>query len=104
KRLPWLYVNLGTAFLAASVVGLFESIIAKITILAVYLPVVAGQGGNAGTQSLAVVMRGLVMREIPRNKAWRCIAKETSVGLFNGVMTGLATALVVALWQGNPWL
>jgi len=65
KRLPWLYVNLATAFLAASVVGLFEDIIARITILAVFLPVVAGQGGNAGAQSLAVVLRGLVMREIP---------------------------------------
>ncbi len=65
KRLPWLHVNLATAFLAASVVALFEGIIAKVTVLAIYLPVVAGQGGNAGAQSLAVVMRGLVMREIP---------------------------------------
>ncbi len=104
KRLPWLYVNLGTAFLAAAVVGLFEDMIARITILAVYLPVVAGQGGNAGTQSLAVVMRGLVMHEIPRDKAWRCIAKETTVGLFNGIMTGGVTALLVSLVQGNAWL
>ena len=104
KRLPWLYVNLGTAFLAAAVVGLFQDIIARITILAVYLPVVAGQGGNAGTQSLAVVMRGLVMHEIPRDKAVRCIIKETSVGLFNGIMTGSVTALLVGAIQGNPWL
>ena len=66
KRIPWLHVNLATAFLAAAVVALFEDTIAKITVLAVYLPVVAGQGGNAGAQSLAVVMRGLVMREIPK--------------------------------------
>ena len=68
KRLPWLHINLATAFLAASVVAMFEGIIAKLTILAVFLPVVAGQGGNAGAQSLAVVMRGIVMREIPKDK------------------------------------
>jgi magnesium transporter len=68
KRLPWLHVNLATAFLAAAVVALFEDIIARITVLAVFLPVVAGQGGNAGAQSLAIVMRGLVMREIPKSR------------------------------------
>lgn len=68
KRLPWLHINLVTAFFAAAVVALFEGIIAKLTILAVFLPVVAGQGGNAGAQSLAVVMRGIVMREIPQDK------------------------------------
>ena len=76
KRLPWLHVNLATAFLAAAVVALFEGIIAKLTVLAVFLPVVAGQGGNAGAQSLAVVMRGLVMREIPKDKVRRL--KRTS--------------------------
>ncbi len=64
KRLPWLQINLLTAFLAASVVGLFEDTIAKFTALAVLLPVVAGQSGNAGAQALAVTMRGLVLREI----------------------------------------
>ncbi len=66
KRLFWLHINLVTAFMAAGVVAVFESMIAKLTILAVFLPVVAGQGGNAGAQSLAVVMRGIVMREIQR--------------------------------------
>ena len=64
KRLPWLQINLLTAFLAAAVVGLFESTIAQFTALAVLLPVVAGQSGNAGAQALAVTMRGLVLREI----------------------------------------
>jgi len=104
KRLPWLHVNLATAFLAASVVALFEDVIAKITVLAVYLPVVAGQGGNAGAQSLAVVMRGLVMREIPAHKIKKLIFKETLVGLMNGIMIGAVTALVAWLWQGNPYL
>ncbi len=103
-RLPWLYVNLLTAFLAAGVVSLFEDIIAKITILAVYLPVVAGQGGNAGAQSLAVVMRGLVMREIPASKAKQLIYKETWIGIINGLAIGVVTAAIAWLWQGNIFL
>lgn len=103
-RLPWLHVNLVTAFLAAAVVSLFEGIIAKITVLAVYLPVVAGQGGNAGAQSLAVVMRGLVMREIPPQKVKKLILKETGVGLVNGIVIGVVTGLVAWVWQGNPFL
>jgi magnesium transporter len=104
KRLPWLHVNLATAFLAAAVVALFEDIIAKITILAVFLPVVAGQGGNAGAQSLAVVMRGLVMREIPKDAAKKLILKETWIGCINGVIIGLVTGLVAWLWHGNAFL
>ncbi len=104
KRLPWLHVNLATAFLAAAVIGLFEGIIAKITILAVFLPVVAGQGGNAGAQSLAVVMRGLVMREIAPSSRWKLIGKECQIGLINGVVIGVVTAAVAWLWHGNPYL
>jgi magnesium transporter len=104
KRLPWLHINLVTAFLAASVVALFEDVIAKITVLAVYLPVVAGQGGNAGAQSLAIVMRGLVMREIRPNRAKILIMKETWIGVVNGLVIGLVTAGVAWLWQGNPYL
>lgn len=104
KRLPWLHVNLVTAFMAAAVVSLFEGIIAEITVLAVFLPVVAGQGGNAGAQSLAVVMRGIVMREIPPNRAGKLIAKETLVGAANGVIIGLITAAVAWAWHGNPYL
>ncbi len=104
KRLPWLHVNLITAFLAASVVALFENVIAKITILAVFLPVVAGQGGNAGAQSLAIVMRGLVMREIPADKIWKLIWKESWLGILNGAIIGIVTAGVAWLWHGNPFL
>ena len=104
KRLPWLYVNLATAFLAAAVVALFEGIIAKLTILAVFLPVVAGQGGNAGAQSLAVVMRGIVMREIPKNKIFSLILKEGKLGATNGILIGAVTALVAWLWYGNSYL
>jgi magnesium transporter len=106
-RLPWLHVNLITAFLAASVIGLFEDIIAKMTVLAVFLPIVAGQGGNAGAQSLAVVIRGIVMREIPRRKVWRLIAKEAWIGIINGVAIGWpgcgrGTPFLVSSW-GWPW-
>lgn len=104
KRLPWLHVNLGTAFLAAAVVAMFEGFIAKLTVLAVFLPVVAGQGGNAGAQSLAVVMRGLVMREIPRDKMLKLILKEGSLGAIGGAATGAVTALVAWVWHGNPYL
>ena len=104
KRLPWLHVNLATAFLAAAVVALFEDIIARITVLAIFLPVVAGQGGNAGAQSLAIVMRGLVMREIPKSKIWGLIFKESWLGIINGALIGIITALVAWFWNGNPFL
>ncbi|MDJ0856887.1 MAG: magnesium transporter [Desulfobacterales bacterium] len=104
KRLPWLHVNLATAFLAAAVVALFEGIIAQLTILAVFLPVVAGQGGNAGAQSLAVVMRGIVMREIPKDRMLRLIFKEGRLGAINGAVIGVVTAIVAWVWHGNPYL
>lgn len=104
KRLPWLHINLATAFLAASVVNLFEDIIAKITVLAVFLPIVAGQGGNAGSQSLAVVMRGLIMREISTKEIKRLVFRETKIGILNGVATGTVTALISWLWKGNAIL
>ncbi len=104
KRLFWLHINLITAFMAAAVVALFEGVIAKITILAVFLPVVAGQGGNAGAQSLAVVMRGIVMREIPKDKVRQLIMKEGGLGAVNGLIIGIVTAIVAWVWNGNPFL
>jgi magnesium transporter len=104
KRLPWLNVNLATAFLAAAVVAMFEGIIAKITILAVFLPVVAGQGGNAGAQSLAVFMRGIIMREIPKDKIYSLILKEGKLGAINGFIIGVITAVIAWMWYGNPFL
>jgi magnesium transporter len=104
RRLPWLHVNLLTAFLAAGVVAMFEDAIARMTVLAVFLPVVAGQGGNAGAQSLAIVMRGLVMREVPRGGARRVIVKEALLGCVSGAATGAVTAVIAWLWYGNPWL
>jgi magnesium transporter len=99
KRLPWLQINLLTAFLAASVVGLFESTIAKYTALAVLLPVVAGQSGNAGAQALAVTMRGLVLREISLRHWPKVLLKEVNVGLMNGLAIAATTALGVYVWS-----
>ncbi|MFM1943268.1 MAG: magnesium transporter MgtE [Verrucomicrobiota bacterium] len=104
NRLPWLFVNLATAFLAAAVVAGFENIIAQLTVLAVFLPVVAGQGGNAGAQSLAIVMRGIVMREIPKHKIITLVFKETWLGVITGTITGLTTALIAWIWYQNPFL
>ena len=104
RRIPWLLVNLATAFLAASVVAIFEDLITRFAVLAVFLPIVAGQGGNAGTQSLSIILRGLVMREIKPSDAWAAIMKETAVGLINGAAIGLVTAVVTWLWKGNPAL
>jgi len=104
KRLPWLQINLLTAFLAAAVVGMFEGIIAKFTALAVLLPVVAGQSGNAGAQALAVTMRGLVLREISLRHWPKVVGKETMTGLFNGVAVAATTALGVYVWSGSAGL
>jgi magnesium transporter len=101
KRLPWLQINLLTAFLAAAVVGIFESTIAKYTALAVLLPVVAGQSGNAGAQALAVTMRGLALREITLRHWLAVTFKEINVGLVNGVATALTCGIGVYLWSGS---
>ena len=99
RRLAWLYVNLATAFLAAAVVGLFEDTIARIAALAVLLPVVAGQGGNTGAQSMAVVMRGLALREIIPGARKQVIRKELLGGLINGVCVAVVTSAAVLTWR-----
>jgi magnesium transporter len=101
RRLPWLQVNLGTAFLAAAVVGLFEGTIARFTALAVLLPVVAGQSGNTGSQALAVTMRGLALREIRARHWLRVGLKEVTAGTINGVAVALVTALAVYVWSNS---
>jgi magnesium transporter len=101
KRLPWLYVNLLTAFLASSVVGLFEGILAQVTALAVLLPIVSGQGGNSGAQTLAVVMRGIALREILPGSVRKILLKEVCAAALNGVLIGTATAVAVYFWSRN---
>jgi len=104
KRLPWLEINLVTAFLAASVVGIFEDTIARFTALAVLLPVVAGQSGNTGAQALAVTMRGLALREVRLRHWMRVTGKEVLVGLLNGVAVALTTGAAVYVWSRSAGL
>jgi len=104
RRLPWLQINLGTAFLAAAVVGIFEDTIAQFTALAVLLPVVAGQSGNTGSQALAVTMRGLALREIRARHWLRVTMKEVTAGALNGVAVAIVTSLAVLVWSGSAGL
>jgi magnesium transporter len=89
SRLPWLVINLATEALAATVVGAFQSEIAKLTSLAVLMPIVSSLGGNAGTQALTVAVRAIASRELSTANAWRVIGREIVVGLFNGASMGI---------------
>jgi magnesium transporter len=100
-RFPWLAVNLVTAFAAASVVRFFEPTIQKWTALAAFMPIVAGMGGNAGTQTLTVFVRALALGELDWRSGLRPIWKELLVGLGNGVAIGAITAMIVGLWTGQ---
>jgi len=104
KRLPWLNINLLTAFLAAAVVGIFENTIAQFTALAVLLPVVAGQSGNTGAQALAVIMRGLALREIQVRHWQRVLLKEMLAGTLNGIAIAIVTGLGVLVWSKSAGL
>lgn len=104
KRLPWLQINLLTAFLAAAVVGLFESTIAQYTALAILLPIAAGQSGNTGAQALAVTMRGLTLREITVRQWWRVTMKEAGAALINGVAIAITCGGGVYLWSQSTGL
>ena len=102
-RFPWLAVNLVTAFIAASVVRFFESTIREWTALAAFMPIVAGMGGNAGTQTLTVFVRGLALGEVDWHSGFRPVWKELIVGFANGVAIGTITAVIVGVWTGN-WI
>ena len=104
RRLPWLQINLLTAFLASAVVAMFEGLIAQFTALAVLLPVVAGQGGNAGAQALAVTVRGLALREIGIRELPGLLTKELITGIANGFALALVCGAGVYLWSGSPGL
>jgi magnesium transporter len=104
KRLPWLGVNLVTAFMAASVVALFEGTISQITALAVFMPIVAGMGGNAATQTLTVIVRGIALGEVSWGNARKALLKEAVVGIGNGMVLGMVAAGVAWATRGSPIL
>ncbi|NBJ64355.1 magnesium transporter [bacterium c-19] len=102
SRLPWLVINLFTAVLAAAVISCFEGTISQVVSLATIMPIVTGMGGNAGTQSLTIVVRGLSLGELTKENAMKILAKEIGVGLFSGVVIGLFIAIGAMLFEQNP--
>jgi magnesium transporter len=104
SRLPWLVINLATAFLAASVIRHFDSTVARLSIISAYMTIIAGMGGNAATQALAVTVRRISLSDLTDKQAYSTVLKEFLVGMINGAANGLIV-LVVALWyDGNPML
>lgn len=103
-RLPWLTVNLGTTFLAAATVALFESTLAQVVVLAAFLPVVAGQGGIGGTQTLTLIVRAIALGELVGVSAARLLIRESVVGLIHGIFLGVLVAVIAMLWKQNPGL
>jgi magnesium transporter len=99
-RHPWLQLNLLTALLAAAVVGAFEGTIERVVVLAVFLPVLAGQSGNTGCQALAVALRGMTLGDLKRGKERQLLTKEAWLGLLNGALVGLVAALAMFVYAG----
>lgn len=102
SRLPWLSVNLVTAILAGAVVGIFSDTINKVVILAAFCPIIAGMGGNAGTQSLTLIVRGIALGEFTPENAKKVLRKEILVGIINGLAIGIVIAVIGTLWSHKP--
>ena len=103
-RVRWLVANLGTALLASSIVGFFGAAIEQMVALAVLMPIVAGVGGNAGTQTLAVTVRALAMNQLTDSNSWRAIWREMKIALLNGATIALLAGTATAFWFANPQL
>ncbi|MCJ8211133.1 magnesium transporter [Mucilaginibacter sp. RS28] len=104
SRLPWLIINLATAFLAASVIRHFDPTLQKLTVMSAYMTIIAGMGGNAATQALAVTVRRISLSDLTDQQAFRTVLKEFSVGLINGACNGLIVFLVALWYDANPML
>lgn len=104
SRLPWLFVNLITAFLASATIGIFQGTIGKVVILAAFMPIVSGMGGNAGTQTLTIIVRGLALDEVSYENAKKILLREIGVGLTAGFSIGICVAVIGYLWVGKPVL
>jgi magnesium transporter len=103
KRLPWLAVNMATLFVAITVVNAFEPVIASMVALAIFLPLVSGEGGNAGSQTTTVIVRGLALGEVDERNGTRALVKELAAALINGAVVGIGTGLAIYLWKGE-WI
>lgn len=104
NRFPWLMINLVTAFLASSVVSLFEGTIAQVAILAAFMPIVAGQGGNAGTQTMTIVVRSLALGEIELRDLWPALWHEFRIGILHGLALGILVGTTAWFWKGEAIL
>ncbi|PTT03608.1 magnesium transporter [Pedobacter sp. HMWF019] len=104
SRLPWLIINLATAFLASAVVRYFEPTLEKIAVLSAYMTIIAGMGGNAATQALAVTVRRISLYDLTDSQAYRTVLKEFTVGLINGAATGLIVLVFALYFDSNPLL
>ncbi len=104
RRVPWLLVNLTTAFIAALVVSAFENTIAKVALLAAFMPIIAGHGGNAGTQATTLVVRGLALGEVTVADAGRIALKGVGFGIVHGMLAGALTATLAFVLSQNAWL
>ncbi len=104
SRSGWLIINLVTAFIASAVVSLFQETISAFVLLAIYMPIVAGMGGNAGTQALAVTVRGLALKEIELKKSAKVLFNEVCAGAINGFIVGVIVALVAINFNKSPML
>jgi len=104
KRATWLFINLLTAIAASLVIGLFESTLQSMVALAVLMPIVASMGGNAGTQTLTVVVRQLALGDISQGDAWRIIKKEVAISLGNGFLFALVIGVIAAIWFNQGML
>ena len=104
RRLPWLYLNLATVLFAGLMISFFESTISKAIALAVFLPVVAGQGGIGGTQTVTLVVRSMALGEVPRNLGFKLLSREVSLGVINGALLGLVVGLVAYGWKSDATL
>lgn len=104
SRYRWLILNLVTTFLASSVVLLYQGTLDALTILTIYIPVIAGMGGNAATQTFAIMVRGLTLGTISLKNAGPAIWRELAAGFLNGILIGAVVALVSAIWHGEPLL
>ncbi|MEN1760003.1 magnesium transporter [Anoxynatronum sibiricum] len=103
-RIPWLVLLLGVGIMAGNIIAFFEDTLDAVVVLAVFIPMIAGMAGNTGTQSLAVVVRGLTMGQFKGKDVWRLIRREAVVGVFIGLVNGLIISIVAALWQKSLML
>ncbi|UEG55297.1 magnesium transporter [Mucilaginibacter daejeonensis] len=104
SRLPWLVINLATAFLAASVIRSFDDVAKKLPVISAYMVIIAGMGGNAATQALAVTVRRISLSDLTDQQAYSTVRKEFLVGMINGAATGLIVFVVAMFYDANPML